>query len=141
MINILFTLPFIIFLPLNSLSQDCQLEVKVFGLEKNNGQMLIAVFDNKEDFLEKDLMHSKVQVGKENYVVTCFNNLVPGIYSISVIHDIDKNEKLNTVLFGPPTEPYGFSNDAKGFLGPPSFEDTSFEIKKGEKKKIEIKLF
>jgi len=29
---------------------------------------------------------------------------------------------------GMPNEPYGFSNDARGSFGPPSFEDASFVV-------------
>jgi uncharacterized protein (DUF2141 family) len=34
--------------------------------------------------------------------------------------------KLDTNWLGIPTEGYGFSNDAKAMLGPPSFPATSF---------------
>jgi uncharacterized protein (DUF2141 family) len=36
------------------------------------------------------------------------------------------NGKLDTNRLGIPREGYGFSNDAKGWLGPPSFSATSF---------------
>jgi uncharacterized protein (DUF2141 family) len=35
---------------------------------------------------------------------------------------------MDTKLFGIPKEPYGFSNNAKGFMGPPSFEDAKFVL-------------
>ena len=39
-----------------------------------------------------------------------------------------KNEKLDTNFFGIPKEQFGFSNNAKGRFGPPSFESASFEL-------------
>ena len=36
------------------------------------------------------------------------------------------NGKLDTNRFGFPTEGYGFSNDARELLGPPSFSAASF---------------
>jgi uncharacterized protein (DUF2141 family) len=40
---------------------------------------------------------------------------------------------------GIPTEQYGFSNDAIGFLGSPSFEDASFNLLSDSKIKISLK--
>jgi uncharacterized protein (DUF2141 family) len=42
--------------------------------------------------------------------------------------DSNKNEKLDTNFFGIPKEQFGFSNNAKGRFGPPSFESASFEL-------------
>ncbi|WP_394700395.1 DUF2141 domain-containing protein [uncultured Bacteroides sp.] len=36
---------------------------------------------------------------------------------------------VDTKEFGIPTEKYGFSNNAKGRMGPPSFEQAKFELK------------
>ena len=41
---------------------------------------------------------------------------------------LDGNGILDKNFFGVPTQPYGFSNKAEGFLGPPSFEDAAIEI-------------
>ena len=41
-------------------------------------------------------------------------------------------------LFGVPKEQFGFSNNAKGNFGPPSFEDASFTV--SNDMKIEIDL-
>jgi len=46
--------------------------------------------------------------------------------SIGAIHDENMNGKLDTNWAGVPTEGYGFSNNAKGVLGAPSFEAASF---------------
>jgi uncharacterized protein (DUF2141 family) len=32
-----------------------------------------------------------------------------------------------------PTEPYGFSNNVQGFLGPPDFEDAIMEVNADDK--------
>jgi uncharacterized protein (DUF2141 family) len=42
-------------------------------------------------------------------------------------------------LVGLPKEGYGASRDAKGFMGPPKFEDASFELKEGSTK-LSIKM-
>ena len=55
-----------------------------------------------------------------------FADIPPGRYALAVIHDENMNGKLDTNRLGIPTEGYGFSNDVKGLLGPPSFAAASF---------------
>jgi len=54
-----------------------------------------------------------------------FTNLNPGAYAVIVFHDVNDVGKLTENLLGKPTECYGFSNNAKGFLSAPSFKDAS----------------
>ncbi|MDR0612870.1 MAG: DUF2141 domain-containing protein, partial [Dysgonamonadaceae bacterium] len=56
--------------------------------------------------------------------------LPEGEYAISVYHDENDNNKLDTGVFGIPTEGYGFSNNVKGFMGPPSFKESKFSLTK-----------
>lgn len=51
-----------------------------------------------------------------------------GTYAIKIFHDVNGNGKLDTNFLGIPTEPYGFSNNAMGAFGPPSFEEASFRV-------------
>jgi uncharacterized protein (DUF2141 family) len=51
-----------------------------------------------------------------------------GKYSIKAFHDENENSKLDTNFTGMPVELYGFSNNARGQFGPPSFERTAFTL-------------
>lgn len=55
----------------------------------------------------------------------------PGIYAVKVFHDVNDNGLLDTNWIGIPKEPYGFSNDAMGTFGPPSFVQASFKVGAG----------
>jgi len=44
------------------------------------------------------------------------------------ITGLASNDDFDQGLLGIPLEAYGFSNGAIAFLGPPSFEDASFEL-------------
>jgi uncharacterized protein (DUF2141 family) len=61
-------------------------------------------------------------------VVLVYRNLPAGKYAVSVFHDENGNGKLDANLVGMPTEPYGFSRDARGLVGPPSFADAAFDL-------------
>ncbi|UJR85685.1 DUF2141 domain-containing protein [Sandaracinus amylolyticus] len=54
-------------------------------------------------------------------------NVPPGRYAIGVMHDEDNDGHFDTGFLGIPSEGYGFSRDARGTLGPPSFDSASFE--------------
>ncbi len=68
-----------------------------------------------------------------------FSNLAPGRYAVITFHDENGNGKLDKNVWGVPTEPYGFSNNAQGFLGPPSFEDAAIMVE-AKSQAIEIDL-
>lgn len=52
-----------------------------------------------------------------------FEGLTCGQYAVAVVHDENGNGKLDTKIFGIPREGLGSSRDARGFFGPPHFED------------------
>ena len=66
-------------------------------------------------------------------------NLKPGKYAFKYFHDENNDEKINTNLIGIPKEGYGFSNNAKGFFGKPSYKDVVFQLNSAEDQ-ITIKL-
>ena len=71
-------------------------------------------------------------------VATYTFELPKGTYAIGIFVDANYNNKMDRNFFGVPKEQYGFSNDAKGSFGPPSFKDASFNVD-GELK-LEINL-
>ncbi len=61
-------------------------------------------------------------------VTTAFNNVAPGRYMIDAYHDLNANNQLDFRFFGPPKEPVGASNNARGRFSPPKFEDAAFDV-------------
>jgi len=55
-------------------------------------------------------------------------DLPPGEYAIRIMHDVNGNDELDANFVGMPTEPYAFSNNAKGRFGPASWADASFAL-------------
>jgi uncharacterized protein (DUF2141 family) len=55
-----------------------------------------------------------------------FEPIPAGTYAVACFHDENKNGRLDTGLFGIPTEGTVVSNHAKGFMGPPSFGNARF---------------
>ena len=104
-----------------------KLEVTVKNIKELKGTIRVALYNNEKDFLENFLQGKIVKVtGNEAKIV--FENLKPGDYAVSVFHDENENEKLDSGFMGIPNEPYGFSNDAMGTFGPPSFEKAKVNL-------------
>ena len=57
-----------------------------------------------------------------------FEQIPYGTYAIKIFHDENSNGELDTNFVGFPKESFGFSNDAMGKFGPPTFEQAKFEI-------------
>jgi uncharacterized protein (DUF2141 family) len=54
--------------------------------------------------------------------------LPPGRYAVALFQDTKGTGKLESNFFGVPTVPYGFSNNARGTMGPPGFDAAAFDV-------------
>ena len=103
---------------------------------KEAGEIHIAIYDSAEAFEadrgEKGGAAPGITQGTIEMVepgsVTYRYELPPGTYAIGIFHDANLNNRLDNYFFGVPREQYGFSNNARGFMGPPSFEDAAFSV-------------
>lgn len=115
-----------------------QVEVTIRNIEEIKGSVLVAVYDSEQTFMKKNLTSRKIEV-TGNEVTVVFENVKPGEYAITTFHDINENQKLDSNFVGLPKEPYGFSNDAMGSFGPPSFEKAKVKIDGNKKLVINLK--
>ncbi len=80
--------------------------------------------------MDADRAFRKTQTPDAGDETVCrFERVPPGRYAVAVHHDENDDGKLQRGLFGAPSEGYGASNDAKGTLGPPSFEAAAFRLR------------
>ncbi|HET9055094.1 MAG TPA: DUF2141 domain-containing protein [Cyclobacteriaceae bacterium] len=115
-----------------------RVELTIKGIENAQGSVLVAVYNSEVSFMKRHVASKKVKVtGKEVSLV--FENVAPGDYAISTFHDENDNNKLDTNLLGIPNERYGFSNDARGTFGPPSFEKARIKVDGDKKVVINLK--
>lgn len=102
--------------------------VNVKNLKNDNGKVFIALYDSKTNFFKKR-MHSKMVQPEHKACQVIFKNIPKGVYAVSLYHDENDNKKMDKNSYGAPKEAYGCSNNAKGFFGPPKWEDAKFEVK------------
>lgn len=125
---------------LNEQQKFGKLEIVISGFQNNVGDCWFAL-DNSEEVFENE---DSVWIGKilpiENkQVIVVIDSIAYGEYAVKVFHDENKNGELDTDFLGIPDEDYGYSNDASGWFGPPSWEKAKFIFNKPEMKiKIEV---
>ena len=117
------------FIP-TALSADdtATLTVTVSGLTPNQGQVEVTLFDNKKSYLKKGLVTGREKVMDKDTVDVVFADLKIGTYAASVYCDLNNDGEMDTGIFGIPSEPVGFSNNAKGRFGPAKWKKTRFEF-------------
>lgn len=111
-------------------AENSNLIVKIINTESNDGQLVIYLHNNAEYFpkqKEKAFKVIKTKI-KNNQAEVSFTDIPNGVYAIAVHHDENGNNKVDTNFLGIPNEDFGASNNAKGFMGPPNFEDASFKV-------------
>jgi uncharacterized protein (DUF2141 family) len=118
-----------------------KLTVKVVGLRSNSGKVYVSVY-NQGDGYPKDpnkAVAKTIVPIQQGQTIAVFDSLPAGQYAVGCYHDEDDNGKLNTNFLGIPTEGVGASNDATGFMGPPSFNDAKFSLQTDKMITIHIK--
>ena len=102
--------------------------IYITGLKDTHGQLLVALYHITDEFLgETPAFGWGMFISKKEELIR-FDRVPYGKYAIAVIHDTDNDGQLSKNFIGIPTEGYGFSNNAKGNCGPPSFRDASFDF-------------
>jgi uncharacterized protein (DUF2141 family) len=106
------------------------LSVRVVSLRNDHGQVGCLLFASDRGY-PKD-PNAAIQrrwcsiQGAES--VCRFDPIAAGTYALACFHDENKNGKLDTNFLGIPNEGTVASNQAKGFMGPPHFNDAKFSF-------------
>lgn len=101
--------------------------VSISNLKSNNGKVFIAIYSSERSFLNKGFKSLVTKI-ENNSCRIIFKDIPKGIYAISMYHDENDNDIMDSNFLGIPIEDYGCSNNARGFMGPPKWEDAKFEV-------------
>lgn len=118
-------------LAVNVMAQT-KLQVTVKNIKGHKGDILVGLFDNDKDF-PRNAIDGKVAKASGNEITVVFENVKPGKYAVSVLHDANRNKDLDKNKLGIPKEGFGFSNNAMGAIGPPSFEKAQIDLQPDQK--------
>lgn len=109
--------------------EAAELTVAFKDIQTPSGVMMIALYDSQEAYDRNGKPVRAVQLPVTAATAqTKVAGLKPGRYAIKMFHDIDSDGKMGANPFGIPLEPFAFSNNAKGSMGPASWAAASFEV-------------
>ncbi len=137
----------LVFINLNIFFQQghSELKIEVMNIHNANGQILMAVYNSEETFLNEPMQYKVIGIDSTAKFPTSihavFEGLEAGQYAVSVYHDENENWDLDRNWIGIPKERFGFSNNARAKFSPPTFEECSVHILQTESSKaLEIRL-
>ena len=118
-----------------------QVNVTVEGFESTKGQVLVSLYlddsgwpgDEARAFAAR-----RIPIAEDLRARVEFDDVPAGSFAVSVVHDKNRNRKLDRGLFGIPREPYGFSRDARSTFHAPSFSAAQLQVAAGESTSITI---
>ncbi len=115
------------------------LEVTIENIRNTTGNIRVGLFDSESTFL-KEATIGKVVKAAAGKVTVIFENVKPGEYALSAIHDENENGDIDSNAIGIPKEGFAFGNNAMGMFGPPSFEKAKVTVSKGSVIRQVLKL-
>jgi len=108
-------------------AQAGTLTLDLNGVAAGKGPLVIALYDSDKTFLRKPMRTLTAPAGEAAMQVQ-LPDVAPGEYAVSLYQDINNNGKMDTMMFGIPSEPTGTSNNAVGNFGPPKYEAARFTM-------------
>jgi uncharacterized protein (DUF2141 family) len=132
-------------------ADDGTLVIEAVGFTDTVGNAMICLLNNEDAYRATDLRKDRKEFqqfvkaiqdvriqrnGNVNTATCKIDHLKPGRYAAFIVHDKNKNGKMDSNFVGYPLEPFAFSNDIRPQLLPvpkhPSWKDTGFVVKPGE---------
>ena len=97
-----------------------------FDTGSREGAVMVAVFDNQAAFDGDGAPVRAVRTAPGQTVR--LDGLEPGRYAVKSFHDVNGDGRMGMNPFGIPTEPFAFSNNAQGHMGPARWDDAAFTV-------------
>lgn len=104
------------------------LTVQVRGIRSDAGDIRVDICDDEQKY-SKDVCTIDIIVPAKKEMVEVKTNTLPaGTYAIQVLHDANRNKKMDYGFLGIPKEGFGFSNNIRPGFSKPSWRKVKFEV-------------
>lgn len=122
-------------------TKNYSLSIEVDDLRNENGNVQFALY-NKNGSIPDEHYKKYYKIGTADIIdgksIFTFNHLPEGSYAVNILHDENKNGKIDKRLIIP-KEGIGFSNfKSIGFTNRPSFLKASFILKSDWNIKVKV---
>lgn len=100
--------------------------VLVENIQDHTGEVHFALY-TKDNFMNEPGLRASSKI-ENGTAVAVFNDIPAGIYAVTCFHDQNGNNQMDFEATGRPLESYGVSNNIFNMYGPPTWNDTKFEV-------------
>lgn len=104
------------------------LTIVIKDIRDAGGVVQVQVLAGQAQFESGGSVAQFLEQAVEGALTITADDLPPGEYAIRIMHDVNGNDELDANFVGMPTEPYAFSNNARGMFGPATWEDARFVL-------------
>ena len=110
-----------------ALAQDASVTL-TFETGPRTGSVMVALYDSPAAYAGGRPVGQMRLDASVDHPTAVFRDLPAGDYAAKAFHDVDGDGEMNTNPFGIPIEPYAFSNNAVGNMGPASWDRARFTV-------------
>jgi len=110
------------------------------GVDDKGGNVGALVFNSPNGWAEDRTVALKdiTVPAQQGTVKITVPGLPTGEYAVALVHDVNKNHKLDRNFVGQPKEQWGLSNDPHAVIKTPSYKSCTFQLKGDQE--IHIKM-
>ncbi|WP_291967697.1 DUF2141 domain-containing protein [Maribacter sp.] len=116
-------------------NEGITLTVIIENVLSSDGHILSGLH-NENTFMKAEAIRSSKDKAEPGELIITFENVEPGDYAFSVLHDANDNARMDFEPNGMPKEEYAMSGDFMP-MAPPTFSDAKFTISAED---MELKL-
>jgi len=109
-----------------------RLTIHVRGVLAKGGLVRLGVYDRTAYGKDGEPVAFADVAARAGETVITLTGIAPGDYAIETYQDVNGNDDMDQTWVGLPLEPYGFSRDARPFLGKPGFDAVKVTLAAGE---------
>ena len=108
------------------------LTIQVENVNQDGGNIGVLVFNSTRGWPEDRFAALKdiVVPAHPGTVTVLVPGLPPGDYAVALVHDVNRNHKVDKNIFGKPKEQWGMSNNPHATLHAPSFDTARIHVQK-----------
>ncbi len=126
-----FAIPSVAQQPAAASTSGYTLTVVVEGVNNLGGNVGLLVFNSAKGWAEdrSTALKDITVPAHEGTVTITVPDLPAGTYAVALVHDVNKNHKLDRNFVGQPKEQWGLSNNPHAVIKTPSYSACTFELK------------
>ena len=125
-------------------AQSASLTIEITNIRFEKGWIRLGLYNHPDQFPvnpSRSYDFRKTAL-KDGVMEILLNDILPGTYAISLLDDVNGNDRMDYKLIKIPREGFGFSNNVKPVLKHPHFHECSFLIREGTTRiRIEMQYF